>query len=321
MRSEAVATRPYSMTCPHCAKTLKYASGAIGKTTRCPGCGKPVTVPSPENRTTAEASLAAPPSRDKSQPPNAKPPDPPREQTSPPELPVLSPESPPPPPAEPDYAPTDSFSPPVPIEMDDLIGKPAFPTTARQAIPIHPTRSIVPIVLGASLGGVFALVLLAIGLVYAINNSVNGPLQKTITTDSRNAGIEAKARYGNLARSILVYDLKNISANNSRADVFRVFLQYAAAVKDKQFDTVQLAWQGKIKFIIDGAYFQKLGREFDSQNPVYTIRTFAENLRTPTGTRAFPEWEGGMLGVLKAQMDDFTRFHDQWYWDDLKRSL
>lgn len=207
------------------------------------------------------------------------------------------------------------------MEMEDPIGKPAFPMPARQAISIRPTRSIIPLVLGAGVGGAVALVLLAIGLVYAINNSVNGPLQKTITTDSRNAGIEAKARYGNFARSLLVFDLTNISANNSRADVFRVFLQYAAAVKDKQFESVQLAWRGRVKFIIDGAYFQKLGREFDFQNSVYTIRTFAENLRTPTGTRAFPEWEGGMLGVLKAQMDDFTRFHDQWYWDDLKRGL
>lgn len=308
-----MATRPYSMTCPHCAKTLKYASGAIGKTTRCPGCGKPVTVPSPENGCTAEASLAAPPPCSNTPPSNVTPPDPPREQTSPPEPPALPP--------EPDCAATDSFPPPIPIEANEVIGKPAFPVTSGQVVPIQPARSLLPIVVGISLGGIVALVLLAVGLIYTINNAVNGPLQKTITTDSRNAGVDAKARYGNLACSILVFDLKNISANNSRADVFRVFLQFAATVKNKRFDSVQLAWRGKVRFIIDGAYFQKLGREFDLQNPVYTIRTFPENVRTPTGVRAFPEWEGGMLGVLKAQMDDFTRFHDQWYWDDLKRGL
>ena len=50
---------------------------------------------------------------------------------------------------------------------------------------------------------------------------------------------------------------------------------------------------------------------------MYTIRTFPENLRTPDGERAFSVWEGGMFGVLKAQMEDFNEFHDEWYMDDM----
>jgi hypothetical protein len=212
----------------------------------------------------------------------------------------------------------DSRPPPIPVETNDVIGKPAFPPAAKQTISPRPAWSAVPIIVGVGAGVVVTLALAAIGLVFAINNAVNGPLQKTIAADPRNAGVEASARYGDLAWSILVFDLKNISAKNSRADVFRVFLQYAAAMKDNKFDSVRLAWRGKVKFVIDGAYFRKLGREFDFQNPVYTIRTFPENVRTPAGARAFPEWKGGMLGVVNAQMDDFTHFHDQWYWDDAK---
>lgn len=52
---------------------------------------------------------------------------------------------------------------------------------------------------------------------------------------------------------------------NSRADVFRVLLQYAQRIQSKRFDTVQLAYKGKTKFLLDGDYFQ---------NPVYTMRTF-----------------------------------------------
>ena len=124
---------------------------------------------------------------------------------------------------------------------------------------------------------------LIVGIIYAINHAVNGPLQKVIVDDVRNAGVEAKAHYGNVGLSVLVFDLRNVSSTVSRADVFRVFLQYAKAMKEKRFDKVQLAWRGKTKFVISGSYFQKLGQEFDLQNPVYTIRTFPENLRTPTG--------------------------------------
>ena len=192
---------------------------------------------------------------------------------------------------------------------------------AARRIPPPRHRSSLPARLGIGVGGLVLLVALVAGIIYAVNHTVNGPLQSVIVDDLRNAGVEAKAHYGDIGLSTLVFDLRNISSNNSRADVFRVFLQYAKAMKDKRFDTIQLAWRGKTKFVISGSYFQKLGQEFDSQNPVYTIRTFPENLRTPTGDRAFPEWEGGVLGVLKAQMDDFNHFHDQWYLDDLRQQL
>jgi hypothetical protein len=46
---------------------------------------------------------------------------------------------------------------------------------------------------------------------------------------------------------------------------------------------------------------------------VYTIRTFSENVMNPDGTNAFPQWTGGMLGVLKEQMEDFDDFNKKWY--------
>ena len=294
--------RPYSMACPHCAKTLRYGTGVIGKSARCPGCGQTVTVPSPE---------VIQPVRP--QPPTAKPPALPQAVALPPEPPAL----PQPVFPEPEFTAPES-PPPVPVEWNDFRSSPTVPSKQR-ALPVIRKVSSAPKVAGLGIGGVVLFVLLAVGGVYGINHIVNGPLQKTIADDARNKGVEAKAYYGNMGLSILVFDLTKISASNSRLDVFRVFLQFAKALKDKRFDSVQLAWRGKVKFVVSGEYFQKLGQEFDSQNPMYTIRTFPENLRTVGGERAFSEWEGGVLGVLKAQMDDFNHFHDQWYLDDLSR--
>jgi len=136
--------------------------------------------------------------------------------------------------------------------------------------------------------------------------------------DPRNEGVEVSVHFGNYVNpSILVYDLRSISGTNSMADVFRVFLQFAEKVQSKKFDVVELAFRGKTKFKIRGDYFQTLGKEYSWQNPVYTARTFPENLMNPDGSRAYPKWTGGWLGVAGKQMEDFNDFHKKWYLEDM----
>jgi hypothetical protein len=57
--------------------------------------------------------------------------------------------------------------------------------------------------------------------------------------------------------------------------------------------------------------------EYEYQNPIYTMRIFPENLYLPNGNRAFSSWSGGLLGVTKKQMEDFTEFHKRWYIEDM----
>lgn len=148
--------------------------------------------------------------------------------------------------------------------------------------------------------------------------SVGSALSDAIKSDSRNSGIEASAHYENyISPSALVFDLKRVSETNSPTDVFRVFLQFSSRMKNKTFERVMLAYQGKVKFQIKGKYFKTLGEEFGDQNPVYTIRTFPENLYRPDGTPAFGTWTGGIIGVLGQQMDDFNKFHQEWYIKDM----
>jgi hypothetical protein len=47
-----------------------------------------------------------------------------------------------------------------------------------------------------------------------------------------------------------------------------------------------------------GSYFAELGREFSTQNPVYTLRTMPENMFLLDGHPAFETWTGGLLAVL-----------------------
>ena len=172
-----------------------------------------------------------------------------------------------------------------------------------------------------AIGYVGALVA-AIVLSVAVWNysSAFGPVNEVVQSDARNFGISVWAHFDDYVdSSVLVFDLRTVSGSSSRADVFRVFLQSANRLKASEFKTVKLAFDGRPKFLIQGAYFKKLGDEYETQNPVYTMRTFTENVYRLDGTRAYAEWTGGWLGVLQKEMEQFNTFHDDWYLNDLTR--
>lgn len=145
-------------------------------------------------------------------------------------------------------------------------------------------------------------------------------MTEVLDKDPRNKGVEVSVHYKTYVNpSVLVYDLRAVSGTNSRLDVTRVLLQFAEHVKDRKFERVELAFRGETKFLLDGDYFQELGREYSFQNPVYTMNHMPENLRRPDGARAFDTWTGGWLGVSMRQMEDFNDFHDRWYWRSLTK--
>jgi hypothetical protein len=139
-------------------------------------------------------------------------------------------------------------------------------------------------------------------------------MNEVINDDYRNTGIVVKPY---MTGDVLIFDLQSISNQTSRADVFRVFLQFAEKNQNMTYPRVELAFRGETKFYIDGLYYKQLGEEYSWQNPVYTIRTFPSNLYYPDGSRAYSEWTGGLLGVLNEEMKDFLDFNDRWYWDEM----
>ena len=158
--------------------------------------------------------------------------------------------------------------------------------------------------------------------VYGFNYvNLQSPMNRVLRADARNEEIVVSVHFSAYVNpSVLVYDLRSVAGTKSRADIFRVFLQFASAVKTQRFDAVEMAFRGTTKFKISGEYFRKVGEEYSWQNPVYTIRTFPQNLMRPDGVKAYPGWTGGLLGVVSKQMDDYRDFHKKWYVEDLARS-
>jgi hypothetical protein len=169
--------------------------------------------------------------------------------------------------------------------------------------------------------GAVVILLLLIASVYGWNYlMLQSPMNEVAREDARNSGISVSTHYSYyLDPSTLVFDLRDVSMTNSKADVFRVLLQYAANMKSRRYDRVNLAFRGETKFILDGEYFQQLGQEYGAQNPVYTMRTFPSHLRRADGSEAYGTWTGGLLGVVGKEIEDFNDFHDQWYLRDMTR--
>lgn len=153
------------------------------------------------------------------------------------------------------------------------------------------------------------------GLVFLMNFiALQKPMLHVLDDDPRNKGISVFTHYGMLVNSNeLVFDLREISGENSAADVSRVLLQYADAQKNKQFKKIILSYKGERIFQLKGEYFQTLDGEYGTQNPVYTMRTLPENVYEIDGSPAFETWTGGWLGVVGKQIEDFNEFHKRWY--------
>jgi hypothetical protein len=165
---------------------------------------------------------------------------------------------------------------------------------------------------------IIAILVVVAGIQAYAHINLQSPLNSAIQADARNNGIRAKASYSAwIPGSTIVFNLTEVSATNSPADVFRVFLQFAEKQKTKTYSRIILAHKGREKFMIEGSYFRTLGQEFGPQNPVYTIRTFPEHVFDLSGKQAFGSWTGGVLGVVNKQMEDFGEFNKRWFITDL----
>lgn len=165
---------------------------------------------------------------------------------------------------------------------------------------------------------VVSIAVLAFMVVILNYFTVHRDMRETIGSDPRNAGLVLYGYHDKLLiPGSIVVDLHDVSATNSAADVFRLLLQFSAKQKDKEYKKIFISFRGTPKFYLKGDYFTRLGNEYSTQNSVYTMRTFPENVFNVDGAPAYGTWTGGLLGVLGKQMEDFSDFHKRWYIADL----
>lgn len=184
-------------------------------------------------------------------------------------------------------------------EAPESVAPPSPPRTGR--------RWLVVVAAGA--------VIVAAALVARDYFAVARPVSQTMEAGSRNSGIELTGHFKyRLVSSTLVLDLHG-SVSASAAALFRTLFQAADALhrEERAFDEVLIARNGVTVFVIGGRDFDEIGRASGAgENPLYLLRTLPEKLRRPDGSRAFGEWEGGILGVTARQLEDVTKAASTW---------
>jgi len=113
--------------------------------------------------------------------------------------------------------------------------------------------------------------------------------------------------------STAVIDIWSIHGDKSMADVDRNLFKSAEALKDNSFKSVELAYHGRGRFMIDGDAFRQLGKEWHWQSVAHLMSVLPENARGMDGEPAFGTWTGGWLGVLSHQIEDHNDLHWKWY--------
>lgn len=120
--------------------------------------------------------------------------------------------------------------------------------------------------------------------------------------DSRNSNVDFSLTS---KKQRLRYCVNNLSDEASAMDVFRVLPHSAELLKDWNFDKIELCFRKEIRFILGGGDFKIIGENLDTQNPIYTIRTFPEKLSLPDGESAYKAHKGGLLYLMRVQIADF----------------
>ena len=143
------------------------------------------------------------------------------------------------------------------------------------------------------------------------------PAKSVLSDDHRNKTVSVAVyhRWG-IVPSEIVFDLRNIRGDTSRADVTRMLFQVAEAFEDRDYEWVFLAYKGKAKLKLDGEQFKEIGETFSYQNPVYLMRKLPQHIYYLDGRRVFGVYTGGWLGVASAELSDLNQLHDKWWWEE-----
>ena len=160
----------------------------------------------------------------------------------------------------------------------------------------------------------FTVFLLIIITLSACGDELKNEMDAILETDPRNKSVNFSLQNSGKNLDFCVH---NLSDEASTMDVFRVFLHAADYLKNRQFEKVNLCFRNETRFVLDGANFLVIGQEFETQNPMYTVRTLPEKLSLPDGQAAYETHSGGLFYLMRVQMEDFSDMNNEWYMNEL----
>ena len=175
-----------------------------------------------------------------------------------------------------------------------------------------------------SAAAILLLSLLLLGLlggkinINPFRSYANIGLQSDLNNILSNTGIKAKTYYSGPLTNSIVFDIYDISGQNSRADVLEVLHKFARSQAGKTYNKVILSFRGDPRFQLDGRFFNQLATSYRWRDTMYAAQHIAEHVQNCNGTAAYARPSSRMLPlVIGTQWRNSNDFHSKWYWNDL----
>lgn len=135
------------------------------------------------------------------------------------------------------------------------------------------------------------------------------PMNQVLKQNSAFSGMEVSAHYKYwIVPGVVVYDLDQISVEQTPIDVHTAFLEFAKKLRQKRYSKVELSFKGHTKFSIDGDSFRRLGDEYAKKNFDYVLYRLPHLLHAEDGAKV-PD-------ASASDRDALLQFHRQWYGND-----
>jgi hypothetical protein len=114
----------------------------------------------------------------------------------------------------------------------------------------------------------------------------------------------------------VIFDLRDGGSPSARGiDPVHLLMQFASKLDLYSTRRIVLARNGQHRFCVSSDDMRPLADSYANGGVLWAFDNLPARVRRMDGTRAFGEWTGGWLGVLKEQTEDLAQFINEWIGD------
>jgi hypothetical protein len=160
--------------------------------------------------------------------------------------------------------------------------------------------------------GSIAATAIALFIVYTVMRGAD--LRSKLDQCASNGVVSVRVSYSGLVGTdTVVFDLRDgNSAGARRIDPVHLLMQFADKLDLYSIRRVVLARNGQHRFYIHAMDLKPLADSYAADGQLWAFNNLPASVRRMDGSRAFEEWSGGWLGVLKEQTEDVNDFITEW---------
>lgn len=173
-------------------------------------------------------------------------------------------------------------------------------------------KKLIPPLVGTAIS---TMLLLAAGFEGTGRNRLdprNFELADKLSSCDSYGAVAGDVRVGYTAAGNIVFDVRACKGDSRLIDPLHLLMQFGYKIKDTPIAYLSIASGGEEVYRLEKSDLDELARQYELGARIWAFDHWPERLKKPTGERAFESWSGGLLGVMKGQMEDLNEALRAW---------